>query len=445
MNQKQAGIWILVSIVIASILISGCTNPAQKPAVNTSSTSSPQETSVITTVPGTTNSGNVQMEESVAAANNRFAYDLYTTLAKDPANSGHNLFYSPFSISYAFAITGEGAKRKTQDEIFSVFHFPKNDTIRRSGFAQINVGINTADAGYTLRTANALWAEKSYPFLPAFIGIARKYYSAEVTNLDFINTPEESRATINQWVEKKTENKIHNLLPSGSIISLTRLVITNAVYFKGTWFRQFDAAQTKEADFRTENGASVKARMMQDTGNEAKYVYTETNSVQYIELPYANNSGKALSMIVILPKGDDLKPAEAVLNDNNLSAISGSAYSQRVKLYLPKFRMETEYRLPKALREMGMPTAFTTGADFSGMDGTPNLSISDVIHKAFIDVNEEGTEAAAATAVIMMAGAAHPGGSPPEFRADHPFVFLIQDKETGTILFIGRVVNPAGS
>lgn len=267
-----------------------------------------------------------------------------------------------------------------------------------------------------------------------------------MTNLDFKNTPEESRSTINQWVEQKTDNKIRDLLPLGSINTLTRLVITNAVYFKGTRVRPFDAIQTKEVDFRTGTGTSVKARMMENTGSGARYTYAETDSVQYIELPYIHNSTKALSMIVILPKGDDLKPAEAVMNDNNLSALQGSAYSQRVDLYLPKFRMETEYRLPQTLSAMGMPTAFIPGAaDFSGMDGTKNLYISDVIHKAFIDVNVEGTEAAAATAVVINWAMAAPGVSPPVFRADHPFVFLIQDKETGTILFIGRVANPAGS
>lgn len=448
MKRNHIGIGILVSILIAALLISGCTNPAQNPAVKTSPTSSPQETSVITPVPGTSGSGNAVEAQSVEAANNRFASDLYMTLAKNPDNAGHNLFYSPFSISSALAITGEGAKGKTRDEIFTVFHFPGNDTVREEGFARINEGINTADTGYTLSTANALWAEKSYPFLPAFTSIARKYYSAEVMNLDFKNTPEESRATINQWVEQKTEDKIRDLLPSGSIDPLTRLVITNAVYFKGTWAEPFDPTLTKEADFRIGTGPSVKVQMMENTGSGARYPYAETDTVQYIELPYIYNSTKALSMIVILPKGDDLKPAEAVLNDNNLSALQGSAVSQRVNLYLPKFRMDTEYSLPETLSAMGMPTAFTGGAaDFSGMDGTKNLYISDVIHKAFIDVNEEGTEAAAATAVVMDLAMAAPGGNPPvpEFRADHPFVFLIKDKETGTILFIGRVANPAGT
>jgi serpin B len=384
--------------------------------------------------------------QAVAGANNLFAYDLYATLANTPAGAGQNLFYSPFSISSALALAGEGAKGKTADEIFSVFHLPKDDTVRQSGFAGIYEGINTPDTGYTLRTANALWAEKSYPFLPAFTSTARTYYFANVTNLDFKNTPEESRAAINQWVEQKTENKIQDLLPSGSISPLTRLVITNAVYFNGTWARPFDASRTQDADFRTGTGTSVTVRMMQDSGEAAEYPYTETDSVQYIELPYAHTTGKALSMIVILPKGSDIKPAEAVLNSSTLSALQDSAHSRRVMLYFPKFRMDTEYRLPDTLSAMGMPTAFTAGAaDFSGMDGTRNLSISDVIHKAYIDVNEQGTEAAAATGVVMVEAAVARKETPPVFRADHPFIFLIQDKETGTILFIGRVINPSGS
>ncbi|MFA4849846.1 MAG: serpin family protein [Methanoregula sp.] len=446
MKRNPAGLWILASIVIAFVLIPGCTGPSEKSVVNTSPSGTPQDTTQMPVVTATIHSGNAPAAQSVPAANNRFAFDLYAALAKNPANVGQDLFYSPFSISSALAITGEGAKGKTADEIFMVFYLPKNDTVREEGFARINEGINFGNAGYTLRTANALWAEKSYPFLPAFTGIARKYYSANVTSLDFKNTPEDSRATINEWVEQKTENKIRDLLPPGSIDPLTRLVITNAVYFKGTWVRQFDANKTMDADFRTGTGKTVNVRMMQDTGEDARYRYAETDSVQYIELPYAHKTGKALSMAVILPKGDDLKPAEAVLNESNLSALQDSASSRRVKLYLPKFRMETRYELPDTLSALGMPTAFTPGAaDFSGMDGTKNLFISEVIHKAFIDVNEEGTEAAAATGVVMTERAIAPGGSLPVFRADHPFVFLIQDKETGTILFIGRVADPAGS
>lgn len=446
MKQKHAGLAILIVLVVATILAAGCTSPAQNPAVNPAPAVSFGEPSAIAPVTATNPSGSISAAQAVSAGNNRFAFDLYGELASTPAGAGQNIFYSPVSISSALAITGEGAKGTTADEINSVFHFPTNDTVRREGFLEINERINAADAGYTLRTANALWAEKNYSFLPAFTGIAGTYYSANVTNLDFIHAPEESRVTINTWVEEKTEKKIRDLLPAGSIDSLTRLVITNAVYFKGTWVRQFDAARTQDADFLTDAGKTVNVKMMQDTGSEAEYRYAETGSVQYIELPYTHDSGKALSMAVILPKDNAIQTAEAVLDESNLSALKDTAHVQRVMVYLPKFRMETEYRLPETLSAMGMPTAFTFGAaDFSGMDGTTNLYISDVIHKAFIDVNEEGTEAAAATAVVMQGGAAAPGEGPPVFRADHPFVFLIRDDGTGTILFIGRVADPSES
>jgi serpin B len=372
--------------------------------------------------------------------------DLYSNLKKDPNYSGHNLFFSPFSISSALAITYEGARGTTADEIRNVFHFPADDSVRRQGYAGINAGMNAEKTGYTLRTANALWAEKTYPFLPEYTGTAERYYSAKTTNLDFIGKSEDSRITINQWVEDKTENKILNLVPAGAIDPSTRLVITNAIYFKGTWVRQFDKNNTREEDFRTAPGKTARVQMMQRTDRDAVYNYAATGSLQLLEMPYARTSGKELSMLVILPKEDNLAAAENYLSYQKLSDIRESLASQRVMVYFPKFRLETEYRLPATLRAMGMPTAFSKAADFSGMDGTRNLSISDVIHKAFVDVNEEGTEAAAATAVVMVIpGAAMNHYEPPPipvFRADHPFIFIIQDTETGNILFIGRVVNP---
>jgi serpin B len=444
MNQNHAATGVFVALLVAGILIAGCTGTGHGPVVSSTPDISPQETGAAIPVPAGT--GNVQDTLAVAEADNRFAADLYSALAAQSSNAGKNLFFSPFSLSSALAITAEGARGKTEDEIVTVFHFPSNVTLRRSGFAGINAGINNGSSAYTLRTANALWAEKTYPFLLSFSGPARQYYSANVTSLDFIGAPEESRTTINRWVEEKTSNKIRDLLPAGSIDSLTRLVITNAVYFKGTWERQFDANDTADADFRTSSGTTVTVRMMQDTGEEAKYRYAETGDVQYIELPYTQGTGRALSMNIILPKSDDIGPAEAVLSGQNLSSLQALTERQRVMLYFPKFKMETEYSLPGILAGMGMPTAFIAGsADFSGMDGTTNLFISDVIHKAYIDVNEKGTEAAAATAVVMKLAMAPAGESPPVFRADHPFIFLIQDKESGTILFIGRVENPAGT
>jgi serpin B len=184
---------------------------------------------------------------------------------------------------------------------------------------------------------------------------------------------------------------------------------------------------------------------MERTDEGAIFRYADTADLQVLEMPYEHTSGKQLSMIVLLPKGNNLSSAESALDPKTLPLITGKFQSQRVKVWFPKFKMETEYRLPESLTALGMPTAFSPGADFSGMDGTKSLLIGDVIHKAFVDVNEEGTEAAAATAVIMKQGSASPENPIPEFRADHPFLFLIQDNETGTILFIGRVVNPAAA
>ena len=444
MEKEFLSTGILVSLILAALLVAGCTGPAQQAGPAVSHSPYPGETSVVTPSqsPGVT--GTSENAGSVAEANNRFAFDLYPALAASPETANKNLFCSPFSLSTALAIAGEGANGKTADEILSVLHLPKDPATRRTGFAGLNTNINTASADYTLRTANALWAEKNYVFLPSYTGTARQYYSAETTNLDFATAPDESRLTINRWVEEKTEKKIRDLLPQGSINTLTRLVITNAIYFKGTWARQFDANLTRDADFTTSTGQVKKVRMMQDTGKDAEYWYTETADLQYIELPYFQKSGRSLSMVVLLPKGNDLRPAEAALSESNLSALKMNAQHRKVNVYFPKFRIETGYEMTKTLSSMGMPTAFMPGsADFSGMDGTTKLYITNVFHKAYIDVNEEGTEAAAATAVVVGLRAAPPGDKTPVFRADHPFIFLIRDNESGAILFLGRVSDPA--
>jgi serpin B len=381
-------------------------------------------------------------EQAVVDANNLFALDLYAKLAENPQFQGKNLFFSPFSISSALAITYEGAGGSTADEIRSVFHFPVNDTVRREGYLAMDTGLLASDQNYALNIANALWAEKTYPFLPGYIDIARIFYSADVNNLDFIDQPDASRQIINQWVEERTGGKIKDLLPAGSIDPMTRLVITNAIYFKGTWVLQFDAAKTTDREFRTGPNETVIVPMMQRTDEDAIYGYAETDTLQVLRMPYSHAEGRELSMLVILPKGDNLSAAEEVLNKVDLAGLRGSLTDRQVMVYFPKFTMDTQYRLPETLAAMGMPTAFTMDADLSGMDGTKNLYISDVVHKAFVDVNEEGTEAAAATGVVVNMKAVSPGEQVPVFLADHPFVFLIQDDETGNILFIGRVANP---
>ncbi|MDI6867670.1 serpin family protein [Methanoculleus sp.] len=380
-------------------------------------------------------SGESVADDNVAAGNNQFAFDLYRRLATDPAHAEGNLFFSPYSIASALAITYEGARGTTADEIRAVLHLPTNETLRREGFADLNAALNSGSGNYTLRTANALWAEETHSFLPEYIETAARWYGAKATGLDFINNPGGSRETINRWVEEKTEDRIRDLLPPGSIGPLTRLVITNAIYFKGTWVEQFDPAETTEEAFRVSPNETVTVPMMH---RNAVYPYTETGTLQVLEMPYAHGNETELAMLVLLPKDDNLTAAEEALDTERLARLRESLVSQNVRVSFPKFTLETEYSLPPTLAAMGMSTAFTDGADLSGMDGTRDLFITGIFHKAFVEVNEEGTEAAAATGVV--AG----GGVTPRFQADHPFIFLVIEKDHGTILFMGRVVNPEG-
>jgi len=441
MDSRTIGLCTITALAILLIVFAGCTGTAPVQPVSPTVERTPAGQTpapVIITDTGSTT--------AVAEANNRFAFELYSRLAKDQKYSGDNLFFSPFSISSALAITYEGAKGKTSDEIRSVFHFPVNDTARREGYQDLNAGINSGDPSYSLRTVNTLWAEKTSPFLAEYIGTAERYYSANTTNLDFKGHPEDSRLTINIWVEDKTGDRIKDLIPAGAIDPMTRLVITNAIYFKGDWVKQFDKNKTADAEFRTGPQRTVKVPMMQRTDENAVYVYAENSDSQMLSMSYEHTTGPELSIIVLLPKADNLTTTEASLSADTLSALQQSAESRRVMVYFPKFTLGTKYSLPDTLGAMGMPTAFTGNADFSGMDGTNDLLISDVIHQAFVDVNEEGTEAAAATAVVMKLAAAPANPEPvPVFRADHPFIFIIQDDETGSILFMGRVVNPTGS
>jgi len=378
----------------------------------------------------------------VVSANNLFAYDLYHALATDETAPGENIFFSPFSISTALSLAGEGGKGMTADEIFAVLHLPDNATVRQEGFSSLITALNRPDADYTLRTANALWAEQTYPFLPAYIDTAERYYAADVQNLDFIGAPEASRQTINRWVATETAGKITDLIPKGVIDPLTRLVITNAIYFKGDWVLQFDVDETKEAPFVTGTGTSVMVDMMERTDEDARYAYGETDDLQLLRMPYASESGQSLSMLVLLPKGTDITTAEAALGSDALDEAVAGMTEREVRVYFPKFSMDLSYSLPKTLAAMGMPTAFGGGADFSGMDGKGNLYISDVIHQATVDVTEEGTEAAAATAVVMRLTSAEQPKPVAVFRADHPFIFQIVDDETGAVLFMGRVADP---
>ncbi|MEM4663137.1 MAG: serpin family protein, partial [Candidatus Diapherotrites archaeon] len=277
---------------------------------------------------------------------------------------------------------------------------------------------------------------KNYPFLKEYLGIVEKYYGGKAAELDFVNEPEKSRQIINGFIEEQTNGKIKDLIPAGMIDEMTRLVLTNAIYFKGTWLVEFDSKDTKEADFTVSPGNTVKVQMMHMVPKEKQFNYAETDELQILELPY---SGEELSMLILLPKGD-IDSLEKNLTEEKLTEYKALMQKTEIGLIeIPKFEINTKYFMGEKLSKMGMPNAFTERADFSGMTGNKDLYISEVVHQAYVKVDEKGTEAAAATAVIMKMTSI---GSTNVFVADHPFIFIIQHKETGAILFMGRVMNP---
>lgn len=379
-------------------------------------------------------------EEGVASvidANNQFALDFYAKLRNDKA--GKNIFFSPYSIFTAVGMAYEGAQGKTAEEIRNVFHFPEDNTIRRSSIAAVINLLNREDAKYELHTANALWIQEDFQVFNEYIETIRDFYLGKVTNVDFVGATEETRKIINTWVESKTNNKIKDLIPKGALNHLTRLVITNAIYFKGDWAVQFDELKTRDEYFEVAQNKRVNVPMMRKTDG-TNFYYAETEDVQILEMLY---EGDNLSMMVILPKNRDLETLENNLSIEKLNQWRDNLRKQEVDIFIPRFTFDTGYTLNTYLKQMGIISAFIPfDADFSGISEVIDFHISKVIHKAFINVNEEGTEAAAATGIIFEITALPDEPKIPVFRADHPFIFLIQERETGMIIFMGRVTNP---
>ncbi len=372
----------------------------------------------------------------IASATNQFAFDLYLNLKDDAGN----IFFSPFSLSTAMAMTYEGARGQTAREIKQVFHYPESLGVMREEFAETINLINKKDKQYELHTANALWAQKGYPLLTEYVSTVEKYYGGKVSDLDFARETENSRLIINHWVEEQTNNRIKDLIPPGVLNQLTRLVLTNAIYFKGRWENQFPQGNTREEEFMVTPEKKVKVPMM--SIREKRFNYLENDELQLVELPYA---GQEISMLVLLPK-KDLKSLEPGLTAEKLNEYKKQLRSEKIDIYLPKFKFETRYMMggkKGILGRMGMPTAFSpVEADFSGINGWRDFYLSEVVHQAFVEVNEEGTEAAAATGLVVGVTMVV---KKLIFRADHPFIFIIQDRATGNILFMGRVVDPSAS
>jgi serpin B len=374
-------------------------------------------------------------QAAVVDGSNAFAVDLYAQLRKQ----GGNLFFSPESISTAFAMAYAGARGTTAAQMASTLHFTLPPEKLHPAMGALLAGLNGQHAGYQLRVADALWAEKDFTFLDDFLKVTSSDYGAGFNRLDFRGAPEAARATINQWVEERTEAKIKNLLPPGSITPVTRLVLTNAIYFKGDWQAQFDKTQTKDEDFHLSAAQMVKAPLMHLT---SKLGYFNGGTFQAVDIPYNTAD---LSMIVLLPNETAGLPAleQSLTAANAKQWVSQLRPGSRIVLTLPRFKMTQQFQLGGTLSAMGMAQAFErSSADFSGMTGKRDLWISAAIHKAYIDVNEEGTEAAAATGIVMRPLAMARPQPPIVFRADHPFVFFIRDNRSGAILFMGRINDP---
>jgi serpin B len=372
----------------------------------------------------------------VVEGNTAFALDLYTQLKDKPGN----LFFSPYSISTALAMTYTGARGNIAKQIGQVLHFSQAPERLHSPFGNLQRQLAAAgnQDGIQLNIANALWAQQGHSFVPAFLNAATREYQASVNQTDFKTGANQATEKINAWIAKQTKGKIQDILPPGSLNDLTRLVLANAVYFKGAWAKRFNESATSPQPFHLASAKSVQVPLMNQV-EEVRYV--ENTDFQAVELPY---KGEGLSMVVLLPRQTD---GCGSLENQFTSALLSGALRQMKKrevvILLPKFKLESTFNLDTTLANMGMPDAFTDKADFSGIDGNKLLYISDVFHKAWGEVNEEGTEAAAATAIgVLTLGIHEPTPPPPVFRADHPFIFLIRDTRSGSLLFLGRLADP---
>jgi serpin B len=372
---------------------------------------------------------------AVAEGNTQFALDLYGILKTTKGN----LFYSPFSISVAMAMTLAGARGETETQMEQVLHLDLPRTQVHTALARLQATIASVEqeGNVELSVANRLWPQQRYAFLEEFLDLVRECYGVTIEALDF-GDAERARETINAWVEENTEGKITDLIGPGVLDALTRLVLTNAIYFKGNWAKRFDQGDTTEEMFWTSRTEHTSAAMMTQVD---RFGYSAREpGLQILELPYAGNQ---LSMIVLLPKQvDGISDLENALTEENLGRWTSHLSQREVAVHLPRFTVRSQFGLEGVLQSLGMENAFGD-ADFSGMDGTKALYISAVIHQAFVDVNEEGTEAAAATAVVMAVRSIPE--PPPVFRADHPFIFVIRENRTGSILFLGRVSNPCSN
>ncbi len=378
-------------------------------------------------------------KEALASGNNEFALELYRRLS---AGDDGNLFFSPYSLSVALAMTYAGAEGTTKEQMAETLNFILEEEDLHAAFNKLAIELakrgegnkSKDEDGFKLSIANAIWGQVEYAFLDEYLDTLAVNYDAGLRLLDFASDPEACRKTINNWVSQQTEGKIEDLIKEGIISEMTRLVLTNAIYFNAAWDKPFNGDNTSNGTFYLSDGSSVSVPMMHQTED---FNYTEGDGYQAVELKY---DGNELSMLIILPTEGNFEQFTETFDAQKLDAIIDKLRTAKVTLTMPKFEYESRFSVKDALQAMGMTDAFEMAADFSGIDGTYDLYIEDVVHKAFVSVDEAGTEAAAASAVIInLKGLLEQA----QVTLDHSFIYLIRDIQTNTILFIGSVVNPA--
>ena len=430
--MKTRSIWIIM--VVLSLIMAGCGGSSGADQVVPDEGEGSESIMEREQYPDISTENGIEL----AQGNEAFAFDLYRQLQ----SSEGNLFFSPYSISLALAMTYAGAEGETEQQMADVLHFTQLQEELHPAFNMLDQELASREEGpegqdiegFRLNVVNALWGQQGYDFLPEFLNTLSRNYGAGMNFVDYIGNSEAARQEINAWVEDQTENRIQELIGKGILDELTRLVLTNAVYFNASWMYPFNSGNTTEGDFLLLDGTQVTVPMMQQVSD---FKYADTEGWQVVELPYV---GGELSMLVLLPEDGQFSNLEASITPEILEKLIDDLAMRNIALKMPAFETTSSFDLSKKLQNMGMTDAFSEDADFSGMDGSEELFISAVLHKAFVSVDEAGTEAAAATAVVMSLKAAM--DPPLEVTVDRPFLFMIRDNPTGTILFMGRILDP---
>jgi len=463
-NRRQM---LALSNALAGSLLAGCTGTSPAPQTQTTETTTGVRSDDATTEESPDSPDSPA--ERVAAGNTAFAFDLLNRLSE--ASPNENLFWSPYSVSVALAMTYAGAGGETRREMRETLHFPQEGVHQgfrrlRDHFAQYEASETTGASGasetpettdqnesggaeettaeyrepqpFRLAGANALWGQEGFPFAEALLGTLERNYGAGLRELDFESNPERARRAINEWVADRTRGKITDLLSPSAITAMTRLVLTNAVYFRANWETEFREENTEEATFTALSGTQRTVPMMSQSET---FRYAAISGYQLVALPYA---GADVSMVVLLPESGAFEEFQRSLSAERLRELLGAMESRKGTVRLPRFEYRSKFDLSKTLAAMGMPSAFGPEADLSGMakgDAGESLSVDEVVHQSYVGVDEQGTEAAAATAVVVTESATTVESEPFEMTVDRPFLFLIRDEETGSVLFVGRVTD----